>query len=152
MADREASSWQAARVRGLPTGVYEEVLTQELDAALVGLQHESQTVDPAEVAGTLAEHLTAAIGQALRELSPEDQVAKANQVLQLLGGTDRVLAGPRQLLTVAREDQPGVWRLLQIRPQVPMSRPALLTNAGSDPKLGEELRAELATADRVDLL
>ena len=152
MAYREASSWQAARVRKLPTGVYEEVLTQELDTALIGLQHASQTVDPAEVAGTLAEHLTVAIGQALRELSPEDQVAKANQVLQLLGDKDRVLAGPRQLLTVARRDQPGVWRLLQVRPQVPMSRPALLTNAGSDPKLGEELRAELPTADRVDLL
>lgn len=152
MGDREALSWQAARVRELPTGVYEEVLTQELDTALFGLQHASQTIDPAEVAGTLAEHLTVAIGQALRELSPENQVAKANQVLQLLGDKDRVLAGPRQLLTVARRDQPGVWRLLQVRPQVPMSRPALLTNAGSDPKLGEELRAELPTADGVDLL
>jgi superfamily II DNA or RNA helicase/HKD family nuclease len=35
---------------------------------------------------------------------------------------------------------------------VPLSQPALLTNSHNDPKLGAELRAELATADRVDLL
>src|SRR3954454_3679640 len=55
-------------------------------------------------------------------------------------------------MALAHEEQPGVWSLLQVRPAVPLSRPALLTNGPSDPKLGAELRAELGSADRVDLL
>lgn len=42
--------------------------------------------------------------------------------------------------------------MVDTRPEVPQSRPALLTNTRSDPTLGAELRAELVTADRVDLL
>src|SRR5918997_1094751 len=65
---------------------------------------------------------------------------------------DTVAPGPELLTAVARQEAPGVWRLLDTRPQVPLSQPALLTNSHNDPKLGSELRAELATADRVDLL
>jgi superfamily II DNA or RNA helicase/HKD family nuclease len=81
----------------------------------------------------------------------EDRVAKANSFLSLIQG-DLLEPGPQHLMAVAREEAPGVWKLLQTRPAVPLSRPALLTNAPSDPKLGAELRAELTTADRVDLL
>ena len=70
----------------------------------------------------------------------------------MLAPAESVLPGPEQLLAVAQVEAPGVWRLLNVRPQVPLSRPALLTNASGDPKLGNELRAELATADHVDLL
>ncbi len=84
--------------------------------------------------------------------TPEsDRVALTNEVLALIG-SEVVEEGPQQLLAVAREEQPGVWSLLQTRPAVPLSQPALLTNAHSDPKLGAELRAELTTANRVDLL
>ncbi|POX65026.1 DUF3427 domain-containing protein [Streptomyces sp. Ru62] len=39
-----------------------------------------------------------------------------------------------------------------MRPLTPLSETALITNAPNDPSLGTELRAELATADRIDLL
>ena len=39
-----------------------------------------------------------------------------------------------------------------IRPATPLSNAALLTNARGEPSLGAELRAELVTADEVDLL
>jgi superfamily II DNA or RNA helicase/HKD family nuclease len=139
-------------VEDLPTGVYERLLTDRLVEQLAGLWEQTADVDEAEGPGSLAEHLTAAVARALRGLPVNERVDKANAVLALLGGTDRIIAGPKQLLAVARQEEPGVWRLLQTRPRIPMSQPALLTNAASDPKLGEELRAELATADRVDLL
>jgi hypothetical protein len=37
------------------------------------------------------------------------------------------------LTAVARQEAPGVWRLLDTRPQVPLSQPALLTNSHNDP-------------------
>jgi hypothetical protein len=78
----------------------------------------------------LADHLTTAVQRALQDLPIHERVDKANAVLALLGSADRLVAGPRQLLAVARQEHPGVWRLLQTRPRVPLSRPALLTNAG----------------------
>ncbi|PIM73993.1 helicase [Streptomyces sp. JV178] len=57
--------------------------------------------------------------------------------------------GPRQLLALAEQEAPGVYAL---RPLTPLSETALITNSPEDPSLGSELRAELATADRIDLL
>ena len=91
------------------------------------------------------------VTRALASVPPDERVALVNALLAGLDG-DVIEDGPQQLLSVARQEQPGVWTLLGTRPAVPLSRPALLTNSTSDPKLGAELRAELATADRVDLL
>jgi hypothetical protein len=62
---------------------------------------------------------------------------------------DLVADGPRQLLALAKQEAPGVFA---VRPGIPLSDTALITNSPEDPSLGFELRAELATADRVDLL
>jgi superfamily II DNA or RNA helicase/HKD family nuclease len=136
----------------LPTGLYESLLTEALMGDVEGLLHTDAPVGEAESASVLAEHVGRALVRALEALPAESRVGRANELLAELGSTDRIVAGPRQLLALARQEESGVWRLLQTRPRVPLSRPALLTNAGSDPKLGEELRAELASADRVDLL
>ncbi len=47
---------------------------------------------------------------------------------------------------------PGVAPVSTMRPATPLSDAALLTNAHGEPSLGAELRAELVTADEVDLL
>lgn len=135
----------------VPTGIYERLLTQSLLDQLDGLRTQLVNVDEAEQADVLGDYVGRRVTEALREVSAEHRVDRVNQLLALLHG-DVVSPGPQHLMAVAREEQPGVWRLLSTRPAVPLSRPALLTNASSDPKLGSELRAELATADRVDLL
>uniref|UniRef100_UPI001FC9386A DUF3427 domain-containing protein n=1 Tax=Streptomyces carpinensis TaxID=66369 RepID=UPI001FC9386A len=57
--------------------------------------------------------------------------------------------GPRCLLLVEGQQLPGAYA---IRPLTPLSETSLLTNSPEDLSLGAELRAELATADRIDLL
>lgn len=109
-------------------------------------------IEDAESADALAQHLGRLIGHHLSAMPPAARVGEANRLLAAISQADAITAGPEHLLAVAEREAPGVWRLLQIRPQVPLSRPALLTNSNDDPKLGSELRAELATADRVDLL
>ncbi|MCW2499047.1 MAG: type restriction protein res subunit [Frankiales bacterium] len=135
----------------LPNGIYERLLTRDLLARLTGLRHTITAVDEAEQADVLGEYVGRRVADALLRLPAEERVPKANALLALLGDTI-VEPGPHVLMAAAQEEQPGVWKLLQTRPAVPLSRPALLTNASSDPKLGAELRAELVTADRVDLL
>ncbi len=136
----------------VPSGAYDQLLTERLLARLEGLQIAKQDVEEAEAAELLGQHLGRVAARHLSALPHEQRVAEVNRLLAELGESDVVSAGPEQLTAAAQQEAPGVWRLLQVRPQVPLSRPALLTNSHNDPKLGSELRAELATADGVDLL
>jgi superfamily II DNA or RNA helicase/HKD family nuclease len=135
----------------LPDGVYERLLTTELQTRLIGLHSHVSPLDEAEAADALGEFVGRQIARALLRAQASERVGKANAILSLIE-SDLLEPGPQHLMAIAREEQPGVWKLLQTRPTVPLSRPALLTNAPADPKLGAELRAELVTADRVDLL
>ena len=133
-------------------GAYDRLLTEGLAAALAGVHAEHELLDPAESPTVLARQLVRSLTQALQETPHGDRVSLVNEVLRLLDAGDRVSDGPRVLqLVTALDDQASRTRL-RIRPRVPLGQPALLTGAGQDPKLGEELRAEIATADRVDLL
>ncbi|WP_373306545.1 DUF3427 domain-containing protein [Streptomyces mirabilis] len=107
----------------------------------------------------LARHISEAVGRRLGQLPPAQRVAAANQIMQSLAAhapdpdVDEAVGviadGPRQLLALAEQEAPGVYA---VRPLTPLSETALITNSSDDPSLGAELRAELATADRIDLL
>lgn len=135
----------------LATGLYEQLLTRGLRDELANVRTIIQQVDPADAPDVLGDFVGRSLSRALRDIAPELRVDLVNRLVSEL--TSEVLEpGPQQLMALAKEEQPGVWSLLQLRPAVPLSRPALLTNGPSDPKLGSELRAELVSADRVDLL
>jgi superfamily II DNA or RNA helicase/HKD family nuclease len=150
MSGRDAKLADVTRP-DLPTGLYEQVLTSDLQQRIGTLRSVVTSVDDAEVPDVLGEFVGRQVAYALRDLKPDQRVQVVNRLLAELT-SDFVEPGPQQLMALAREEQPGVWSLLQVRPAVPLSRPALLTNGPSDPKLGAELRAELGSADRVDLL
>lgn len=133
-------------------GAYDRLVTQRLLEQLDGFKVLREPVEIAEAADVLGQHLGEVTARALSRLPHEERVAAANRLIALLDERDLIEPGPDHLLAAAREEAPGIWRLLQTRPQVPLSQPALLTNSVGDPKLGAELRAELATADQVDLL
>ncbi|MFF1651891.1 DUF3427 domain-containing protein [Streptomyces sp. NPDC058255] len=109
----------------------------------------------------LARHLSQAIGRRLAQVPHDQRVAVANQIIESLADAadapglstsdtiELIADGPRQLLAVAEQEAPGVYA---VRPLTPLSETALITNSPEDPSLGSELRAELATADRIDLL
>ncbi|MEU8691823.1 DUF3427 domain-containing protein [Streptomyces sp. NPDC048665] len=145
-------------------GVYEKLVTQELRDRIVELEAAGWKAVDTEVSTesaphVLARHIGEAVARRLAQLPRDKQVAAANQIMQSLvasapdpheGEIEAIIAdGPRQLLALAEQEAPGVYA---IRPLTPLSETALITNAPDDPNLGAELRAELATADRIDLL
>jgi superfamily II DNA or RNA helicase/HKD family nuclease len=143
-------------------GVYEELITNDLREWIEGLEASGWKAIDAEVSEESAPHVLArfigqAVGRRLSQLPRKDQVAAANQIMKLLDSAapdpDAIVSaitdGPRQLLGLAEPEAPGVYA---IRPLTPLSETALITNAPDDPNLGAELRAELATANQVDLL
>ncbi|MET9363175.1 DUF3427 domain-containing protein [Streptomyces sp. NPDC006632] len=143
------------------SGLYEQLITLRLTEQLRGLDANGWRSVDAEVGvestpHVLARHIADTVRQVLRRLPAAERVHAANHILEsvsTLDGArewvDLVADGPRQLLALAEPEAPGVYA---IRPATPLSDTALITNAPDDPNLGFELRAELATADRVDLL
>ena len=140
---------------GLAAGVYESLHTAGLDrqlAGAVGLTPRFSVVDGVDAPEVLARHIANVVRRALAdERDPDRRTALVSDLLSVLAATDdqptEIL---EQLLVLTREEAPGVHKLL--RPQTPLSAAALLTNAKGEPSLGAELRAELSSADRVDLL
>ncbi|MFD4174646.1 DUF3427 domain-containing protein [Streptomyces anulatus] len=142
-------------------GLYESLITHRLSERMkqldtAGWHPIDAAVGEASAPHVLARHIGATVRQVFQGLSPAEQVMAANHILESLKTiegaqewVDLVVEGPRQLVSVAEQEAPGVYA---IRPATPLSETALLTNSPEDPSLGFELRAELATADRVDLL
>ncbi len=145
-------------------GVYEQLITHGLHDRIEELEAAGWKAIDAEVSAessphVLARHVGEAVGRRLSQLPHDKQVAVANQLMRSLAASapdpdadetvGAIADGPRQLLALAEQEAPGVYA---IRPLTPLSDTALITNAPDDPSLGAELRAELATADRIDLL
>ncbi|WP_405810357.1 DUF3427 domain-containing protein [Streptomyces sp. NBC_01520] len=142
-------------------GLYETLITRRLEERMkqfdaTGWRSVDALVGSESAPHVLSRHIGNTVRKVLQGLSPAEQVLAANHILESLntieGATqwvDLVTEGPRQLLAVAEQEAPGVYA---IRPATPLSDTALITNSPEDPSLGFELRAELATADRVDLL
>ncbi|MEV6051146.1 DUF3427 domain-containing protein [Streptomyces sp. NPDC052107] len=146
-------------------GVYEKLITHDVRDELERFEAAGWKAIDAEVSSESAPHVLAryigeAVGQRLAQVPAEDRVSVANRVLEALAATNApersdaetvssIIEGPRQLLTLARQEAAGVYTL---RPLTPLSETSLITNSPEDLSLGAELRAELATADRIDLL
>lgn len=137
----------------LPAGLYESLITDHLERSLVGVG-ERRGVDPAEQAHVLARHVYDLTVHALRaERDATARVAIVNQLIETIGRCGDQVAEPvRQLTRITPEPGPGQFVYEDVRPRTPLSDAALLTNAPDEPSLGAELRAELDTADEVDLL
>ena len=141
----------------LRPGLYESLLTQSLASqlrAIPDLPITLHQVDEADQPHVLARHVQALVERALRERKdPELRLALVNGIIELLQQELDVVAGPAsQLLRVVEPSQPGITAQEHVRPRTPLSEAALLTNTKGEPSLGAEVRAELDTADEVDLL
>ena len=139
----------------LPEGVYETLRTLRLDAVLAelaALTPRCEPVDPADVPHVLGRHVAEVVTRALtEERDLGRRLALVNDLLERVAAHDeRLPDAAEQLVVLSRDAAPGVHRLQ--RPITPLSSAALLTNAPEEPSLGAELRAELGSADRVDLL
>jgi superfamily II DNA or RNA helicase/HKD family nuclease len=125
----------------------------ELDPRVVDIEH----IDAAEAPERLARHLAAVVRRILA--MSEEATAQAdvvNDLLQLADGDMAVqeeIPTPPQILTGIRALNPlGDVVDPAPLPATPLGQSDLLVNAVGQPNIGSELRAELATAERVELI
>lgn len=138
----------------LAEGLYDALVTSQLEERLkLTLLHaERQRIHKAEQPEILARHISGVLRRALADHSPDAQLRIVNDIVVEIGAdADRVIDLER-LVRLVSPPEPGRDPAYGSHPSTRLSEAALLTNAAGEPALGTEIRAELESADRVDLL
>ena len=115
------------------------------------LKYRHSKVPHVDSATAVSRYVAQQVHAHLSALKEDELVDEANRILNLLSEpahTEPLEAGPQQLLSV----YPTYMKEPPPAPTTPLSDLALLTNAKGDPQIGSEVRRELASADRVDLI
>ncbi len=140
-------------------GIYERLIDEALAEELAGLELmvQREELDVGDSHTILAEHLTDLIAGVLRRLPSgqrlQHQRGLVNRIIELLCEYDpgslkgaSIANGMERLLAVHESsDEP-------VRPETPVSETSLLTGTRLDPSLLSQLKQELASANRVDIL
>jgi superfamily II DNA or RNA helicase/HKD family nuclease len=152
--------------RGLPPGLYEQLVTLGLADRLAALDPrlvERSKLDRAEAPDRIALHLSRQIHRALESVPETERVsvglAVVRDVLDRLGAhagnadlSDERLDPSAQVLRSVTTPLPdGSPRAIDA-PLIPLLDTTLLTNAPSEPRVGHQLASELASAESVDVV
>lgn len=155
--------------RPLPTGIYEQLVTRRLRRSLTLLDPdriELGRLEPADADDPVARYIGSLVARVLRATAGatdqerlSEQLRRGNLVIQHLAelapellDQEELIEEMRQLLSVKPEGVgAGPPRDLR-RPEVPLSKSALLVNARDQPRIGSEVNRELSSADEVDLV
>lgn len=151
----------------LPPGIYERLITHELEADLRLLEPEllrRVRLDPGDAHLVLARHVAALTRRALRAAADAtdqrarlaQEIALANRIAAAIAELSREVGEADQVVTVAAELLTAILARRQdpepVRPATPLWTSALLVNGHGQPSVGTELRNELGSADQLDLI
>lgn len=155
----------------LKPGLYEQVINQEIKNELAETsvdQKLSQKIDVAEASGILTGYISEVIKKRLDMISDGENVAPqvelVNKIVNVLSGETgddisdlAVTEDAEQLIALLSAEDPMV-RLGKkkakdvVRPETSISQSSLFTGAVHEPQMFSELKKEIATADRIDML
>jgi len=151
----------------LAQGLYELLLTQLLEKELRQPQlqgkPELDELRNAEAADRIALHVAKVVETAIEDVPAEDRsvegVKLARQLIDLIAqhvGADQrsamQLAEPAAVLRSIGRLLPDGQPQAIPRPLIPLLDTTLLTNAPGEPRVGHQIQAEIASADRIDLV
>ena len=147
----------------LKHGIYETLLTNALKEKIERLEENLEprlgSLDSEESTFTLALHLTRLIAGMLESFRGENRLKKqaelCNQIIECLGmqeaafpvEEEKLVENLKYLLEVNDLQRPPL-----VRPDTPLTNAALFTGTKSDLTLESELKKEVLSADRIDIL
>lgn len=149
----------------LKLGLYERVIDTELEEGLSHLPgdiaSETNEIDRAEASSILASYLSQQAESLLDQLADkgiESQIDLVNRMLAAAQGTDEddghlVAQPPRQLLSLHDTSLDSITgKKRTTRPETSLAQSSLFTGSHREPGLDTELKKEIASADRIEML
>jgi superfamily II DNA or RNA helicase len=156
----------------LHPGLYEQVINTKLQSELAEIpqaRKETAPIDRAEASRVLSQYLADIVQKGLDNVLDNGgdiaaQVALTNQIVNLIQASTQeadfaalsVAEQAEQLLALLREADPrlaaGKTAADLTRPETSMARSSLFTGAVHEPQMYTELKKEITSADRIDML
>ena len=156
----------------LHPGLYEQVINNALTSELSDIPDARKSIAPidkAEAAKVLAQYLTDVVQEGMENVLDNGgdisaQIALANQIVTLIQNTTQeadfatlgVDQRAEQLLALLREQDPrlaaGKTAADLSRPETSIAQSSLFTGAINEPQMYTELKKEILSADRIDML
>lgn len=156
----------------LHSGLYEQVINNQLDNELLGIPEARQCtapIDKAEASKVLAQYLSEVVQKSLDNVADNggdlsDQIELTNQIVTLIqekvNETDpesmKVAQRAEQLLALLRENDPrillGKTAADIERPETSVAYSSLFTGAIHEPQMFSELKKEIRSSDQIDML
>lgn len=151
----------------LGPGLYEVLVSGALAERLAQLEDDVHPVAnrllDAEAADRLALHISQIVEREIRELPEQERALKGAEITRALLRRLQDLTGDSTIELDQPTDPASVLRSIATRrvdgtfgpvtqPLTPLLDTTLLTNAPSEPRVGQQLLTEIESADRIDLL
>ena len=154
----------------LHNGIYEQVINKALDRELAATDKLSQTapIDAAEAAKILAKYVAAVVEKGLENVQDNggdvnSQVELVNRIVSTIiaetseAGFDELSVAERAEQLLALLDRQNSMFALDekaeiVRPVTSIAQSSLFTGAVHEPQMYTELKKEIVTSDRIDML
>ncbi len=156
----------------LHPGLYEQVINHEISTELLELPAARQAtapIDKAEASKVLAQYLTDVVQKGLDNVLDNGgdlcaQIGLTNEIVRIVEHVTReadfaalsVDERAEQLLALLRENDPrlaiGKTAAAVDRPETSIAQSSLFTGAAHEPQMYTELKKEIVSADRIDML
>lgn len=153
----------------LSEGLYEQVISKALDKKLSedsGIKYDAEQIDNAEAPSILSKYIAEIAEKGLMQIQGDDisgQIFLANKIISVITeatGDDEfdgssVEEKAQQLLAVVKKKNniAAVTDKIDIpRPETSLSASSLFTGSLNEPSMMTELKKEICSADRVDML
>jgi len=148
-------------------GLYEQIISKAISEELSSVPDVCKAIeklDVEEAPQALAEYVAEATRRTLESIpkDTEEQIALVNKVLSVLSENREDLSGSivdnraEKLLHLLDKNSPeriaGKIASDITRPETPMSVSSLFTGAAHEPKMFSEIKKEIASSDRIDML
>lgn len=136
-------------------GLYDELITNHILDEISTFHHVSrEVVEDERLQGYLVQLLTKSAEGALSSLkSDTEKLAFANQLLQAMGSSERILdLGKAERLLALVKSATSDKRWVSQSPSTPLSQLGLITNSSHRLNMSSELKLEMRSSNSVDIL
>ncbi|WP_026496763.1 DUF3427 domain-containing protein [Butyrivibrio sp. WCD3002] len=156
----------------LEPGLYEQVINKQIQSELSGAAEDLKRVekiDGAEASEILSRYVSEVVHKALDRIADDEnleaKIELVNKVVGLISDEDElgdlkelaVADSAEQLLALLSDNDP-MYKIGQrkakdiVRPETSVAQSSLFTGAIHEPQMYSELKKEMETADRIDML
>ena len=137
----------------LTDGIYDQLFTDLIESkSQYAHSSPSEKVEDSDLSRSILNHLFPVIRSFIDQQATSTQkIEAANSLLSSIGRESELVSQQKRLLGIVNDQHSGIAQISS-RTTIPFSDLALLTNMPNEPKIGNEIRHEIASADSIDIV